>query len=112
MWFQQDGAKVHRTNRVLKYLDGQFGTRMLAMDSIQGQDWPARSPDLNPFDFFGWGFLKSKVFRPMPTTMPQLINRIRQEVNNLDPEMITRACLDVKKRCQRVINNNGGFIER
>ena len=32
------------------------------LDTIQRHDWPARSPDLNPMDFFYWGFLKSKVF--------------------------------------------------
>ena len=64
MIWQQDGARVHihRTKRVLTYLDGQFGDRMIAMDSYRGNDWPARSPDCNPLDFFCWGFLKSKVF--------------------------------------------------
>ena len=73
MWFQQDGAKVHRTTKVLKYLDGQFGERM---DSIKGQDWPARSPDLNPLDFFAWDYIKSRVFRPKPVT-----NEIMKLVN-------------------------------
>ena len=54
MYWQQDGAKVHRTKKVLQYLDGQFGPRMLALDSIRGVEWPPRSPDLNPLDFFVW----------------------------------------------------------
>ena len=54
MYWQQDGAKVHRTKRALKYLDGQFGPRMFALDSVQGVEWPPRSPDLNPLDFFVW----------------------------------------------------------
>lgn len=111
MWFQQDGATVHRTGRVLRYLDRQFGQRMMAMSSIQGHDWPARSPDLNPLDFFAWGYLKSRVFRPRPATMPQLIARIELEVKNLNSDMIKRACLDIKTRCQRVIASSGGFIE-
>ena len=36
IWWQQDGAEVHRTIQVFKYLDGQFGARMMVMDSIQG----------------------------------------------------------------------------
>ena len=43
----------------MTYLDGQFGSRMLAMDIIQGHDCPARSPDLNPLDFFLLGFSKA-----------------------------------------------------
>ena len=91
MIWQQDGARVHRTTRVLTYFDGQFADRMIAMDSYQGHDWPARSPDCNPLDFFCWGFLKSKVFTPKPAIMAQLKARIRQEVDRLDPAMIRRA---------------------
>jgi hypothetical protein len=98
MTWQQDGACVHRTRKALAYFDGQFGSKMLAKDSIQGHDWPSRSPDLNPLDFFCWGFLKSKVFSPMPHTMQQLKTRIRQEVANLDQAMIRRACADVNAR--------------
>ena len=54
MSWQQDRAKVHRTKKVMQYLDGQFGRNMLALDSIQGVEWPPRSPDLNPLDFFVW----------------------------------------------------------
>ena len=109
--WQQDGAKVHRTRKVLAYLDGQFGEKMFAMETIQGQYWPARSPDLNPLDFFCWGYLNQKMFMPKPATMQQLKARIRQEVLNLDRDMIRRACADLTDRCQRVISSGGGFIE-
>lgn len=111
MMWQQDGARVHRTQKVLTYLDGQFDDRMIAMDSYQGHDWPARSPDCNPLDFFCWGYLKSKVFSPKPGSMEELKARIRQEVDRLDPAMIRRACMDVKGRCQKLIVSNGGYIE-
>ena len=111
MTWQQDGARVHRTRKVLQYLDGQFAEKMFAMDSIRGQDWPARSPDLNPLDFFCWGYLKSKVFLPKPGNMEQLKLRIRQEVASLDPVMIRKACSSVYHRCSRVIAANGGYIE-
>jgi hypothetical protein len=54
MTWQQDGAKIHRTKKVIQYLDGQFGDKMLALDSTQGAEWPPRSPDLNPLDFCVW----------------------------------------------------------
>ena len=31
MWWQQGGAKVHRTIRMLKHLNDQFDARMIAM---------------------------------------------------------------------------------
>ena len=111
MIWQQDGAKVHRTIRSLTYFDGQFADRMIAMDSYQGHDWPARSPDCNPRNFFCWGYLKSKVFSPKPANMAQLKARIRLEVGRLDSDMIRRACMDVKTRAQKVIAAEGGYIE-
>ena len=58
---------------------------------------PVKIPNFNPVDFFAWGYIKSKVkvFRLMPATKLQVINRIRLEINHLDQEMITRVSLDI-----------------
>jgi hypothetical protein len=110
-YWQQDGTTVHRTVKVLRYLDGQFGERMLAMNSTRGMDWASRSPDLNPLDYFVWGYLKSKVFQPMPKTMTVLKNRIKVEVDNLDQDMVRRAVWDLRSRARRVVEKQGCFIE-
>ena len=54
MWFQQDGA-----------------TPLTAKHN----NWPPHSPDLNPLDFFLWGYLKDKVYTPKPATLQDLRNR-------------------------------------
>ena len=74
----------------------------------------ARSPDLNPLDFFCWGFVKSKVFTVggRPQSMRDLKNKITMVVNQLDSNMISRAVFDVRNRAQRVIEANGGYIEK
>ena len=54
IYWQQDGAKFHSNKNVLMYLNGQFGPGMFALDSVQGVEWPPRSPTLNPLDFFVW----------------------------------------------------------
>jgi hypothetical protein len=38
MTWQQDEAKIHR-DKDMQYLDGQFGDKMLALDSTQGVKW-------------------------------------------------------------------------
>ena len=50
----QDGAPPHTANRVIDYLDGQFGEKVISKRSLQGMEWPARSPDFNPLDFSVW----------------------------------------------------------
>ena len=95
----------------MQYLDRQFDNRMLAMSTINGFDWPARSPDMNPLDFCVWVVLKEKVFKPGPSTVEELKDRITLEVANLDKSMLKRACQDVRVRCERIIIAGGGFIK-
>ena len=50
------------------------------------------------------GYLKSKVYRPKPHNMEELKNRIMEEIQMLDPEMITRDCRDsLRGRCERFL---------
>ena len=53
-----------------------FCNLFISRKPINGIDWPARSPDLNPCDFFLWGYLKSKVYCPKPRTLDDLENNI------------------------------------
>jgi len=80
--------------------------------AIRGQEWPPRSPDLNPCDFCLWGLLKSKVYTPWPRNLDELEANIRREVNQLDPAMMTRALGDMKKRAQLCLAANGGHFEK
>jgi len=55
MFFQQDGAGPHNARIVTTYLNEQFPGRW--MGRYGPIRWPARSPDLNPLDFFFMGTL-------------------------------------------------------
>ena len=112
IWWQQDGATCHNTKTNMAYLDRQFQDRVLSRKPIQGLDWPARSPDLNPCDFCLWGYLKSKVYRPLPANLDELEANIRREVADLDPTMMRRAILDMKKRANLCIAKNGAQFEK
>ena len=95
----------------MRYLDTQFAGRVVSRKPIRGRDWPARSPDLNPCDFFLWGFLKSKVYSPRPATLAQLQANIQREIAALDPAMLLKVLRDVRVRAHRCIANNGGHVE-
>ena len=111
LYWQQDGAPCHVTNANIAYLERQFGVRLVSRRTQIGLDWPARSPDLNPLDFFLWGYLKSVVYNPRPATLDQLAHNIRQAIAGLDPAMINRAILDVKARAAACIAAQGGHFE-
>ena len=66
-YFQQDGATPHTANAVQTWLTGKFGDKFLPKHK-----WPPRSPDLNPCDYFLWGYLKGRVYSPLPKTLDDL----------------------------------------
>ena len=51
LWWMQDGAPCHRTNVVTNRLREVFRNRIIGLE--HAVEWPPRSPDLTPCDFFG-----------------------------------------------------------
>ena len=92
-YFQQDGAPAHYATSVRNWLDQTFPNRCIGR---RGQiEWPARSPDLTPPDFFVWGVLKNKVFAHKPRTIDELRQSIIQECSNIQPERCQKVVLSV-----------------
>lgn len=60
LYFQQDGAPPHYAVQVRQYLNDKFGNKWIGRGGpIQ---WPPRSPDLTPLDFYLWGEIKRLVY--------------------------------------------------
>ena len=69
-WFQQDGATPHTAKQTLTWLEDRFHGRIISLKTEQ--PWPPHSPDLNPPDFFLWGYLKDRVYTSKPWTIQEL----------------------------------------
>ena len=87
--FQQDGASPHTSHDALELLGDIFGENWIG--KYGPQNWPARSPDLTPADFFLWGYVKDKVFRTPVNNLTQLKRRITRAVRSVTPEMIKKS---------------------
>lgn len=105
----QDGAPCHAERRNIAYLNNQFNGRLVSRGAQR--EWPPRSPDLNPCDFFLWGYLKSKVYYPKPNNLQELQNAIEREVARLDPAMCKRAVLDIRSRARKCLLKDGKCFE-
>ena len=46
-------------------------------------EWPPRSCDLTPLDFFLWGHIKSLVYANKPETLGDLKDNIQREIANV-----------------------------
>ena len=67
----EDGARPHTANVVLDFLYETFNLRFSECHE-GGKLWLPHSPDINPCDFFLWGFLKEKVFQRRQENVAQL----------------------------------------
>ena len=72
--------------------------------------WPAHSSDLNPCNFFLWGYLKSKVYSNRPQSIEQLKDAIHQEATAILHEMICRVIDNFRERLRQCADNNGSHL--
>ena len=104
--FQQDGARPHTATTVQTWLTEKFGNKFIDKNS-----WPPRSPDLNPCDFFLWGYLKSVVYNPLPKTLDDLKVNLEREIKKINKDMLKSTFSNFEKRCHLLKSANGGHIE-
>jgi hypothetical protein len=104
--FQKDGARPHTATSVQTWLSERFGGKFIHKDL-----WPPRSSDLNPCDFYLWGYLKSVVYNPLPKTLNELKANIEREIKNISKNLLKSTFLNFQKSCELVISAEGGHIE-
>lgn len=110
MWWQQDGAPPHFARQVTTYLDATFPARWIGRNGVI--QWPPRSPDLTPLDFFLWGYLKEIVYVNQPRDVEDLQNKIIAACQTVTPAMITAACTrNLINRFEYCISENGNQFE-
>ncbi|GFU68138.1 uncharacterized protein TNCV_248021 [Trichonephila clavipes] len=67
LWFQQDGATFHTVRATIDLLKDTFGDRLISR--FGPVNWPPRSCDLTPLDYFLWDYVKSLVYADKPQTL-------------------------------------------
>lgn len=111
MYFMQDGAPAHYGLQVRAFLNETKPNRWIGR---QGPiEWPARSPDLTPMDFFLWGVVKNEVFGRSPRSIRDLRDFISDSFANInaDQDLCRRVCRSVSQRLQACSNNGGRQFE-
>ena len=108
-YFQQDGAPIHTANKVVKYLKSNFYHHWIGKKSDE-KEWPPRSPDLSPLDYFFWSYVQSQLMNYDLETKADLLNALKQEIPRVPKSMIQKACNSLLKRCEKCISVGGGQI--
>ncbi|GFX95548.1 uncharacterized protein TNCV_4825631 [Trichonephila clavipes] len=70
LWFQQDGATCLTARATIDLLKDPFGDRLISR--FGPVNWPPRSCDLTPLDYFLWSYVKSLAYADKPQTLDHL----------------------------------------
>ncbi|GFS49521.1 transposable element Tc3 transposase [Trichonephila clavipes] len=89
LWFQQDGATCHTARATIDLLKDTFGDHLISR--FGPVNWPTRSCDLTPLEYFPWGYLKSLVYVDKPQTLDHLEDNIRRVIADIRPEMLEKV---------------------
>lgn len=110
LWYQQDGAPPHYAANVRRYLDNTFQGRWIGRRGAI--EWPPRSPDLTPLDFFLWGYIKGIVYKNKPDTVEILKERIRNVIRSIQPNVVTNVQQEFVDRLWHCRAVNGGHFQQ
>ena len=101
LYFQQDGATSHTAIVTINLLKDTFGERLISRNGPI--NWPPRSCDLTPPDFFLWGYVKSLVYADKPETLDDLEANIERVIGDINPQILEKVAENLvsRKRCVR-----------
>ncbi|GFV86083.1 putative transposable element [Trichonephila clavipes] len=90
-FFKNDeGLKVTVNARsTIDLLKDTFGDRLISR--FGPVNWPPRSCDLTPLDYFLWGYVKSLVYADKPQTLDHLEDNIRRVIADIRPQMLEKV---------------------
>ncbi|GFV72309.1 transposable element Tcb1 transposase [Trichonephila clavipes] len=89
LWFQQDGATCPTARATIDLLKDTFGDRLISC--FGPVNWPPRSCDLTPLDYFLWVYVKSLVYADKPQTLDHFEDNIRRVITDIRPQMLKKV---------------------
>ncbi|XP_011859579.1 PREDICTED: uncharacterized protein LOC105557057 [Vollenhovia emeryi] len=107
-WFQQDGATAHTSAASINLLKTVFGDRVISR--FGPVNWPPRSCDLTPPDYFLWGYVKSLVYVDKPNSLDALEANIERVIDEIRPELCEKVVKNWTDRMAFIQRSRGGHM--
>ncbi|GFV17255.1 hypothetical protein TNCV_5103181 [Trichonephila clavipes] len=108
LWFQQDGKTCHTARATIDLLKDTFGDRLISR--FGPVNWPPRSCDLTPLDYFLWGYVKSLVYADKPQTLDHLDDNIRRVIADIRPQMLEKVIENWTSRLDYIRASRGSTM--
>lgn len=111
MVLQNDGAPCHYATQVRNYLNEAYPNRWIGRGGPIS--WPPRSPDLNPMDFFIWGYFKEIAYARESGSEQELRQKLTEaeRVVKENRAAFRRLKDNFLRRCRMCIAAGGGNFE-
>lgn len=109
--FQHDGATPHFSLLARNHLNANFVNWIGRGGPV---NWPPRSPDFSPLDYFLWGHMKTKVYQHKVDTKEELLVKIFNEFEIIknNPDIIRKAIENILRRAECCVHCEGGNFEQ
>ncbi|GFT17946.1 uncharacterized protein TNCV_4911021 [Trichonephila clavipes] len=108
LWFQQDRATCHTACATIDLLKDTFGDRLISR--FGPVNWPPRSCDLTPLDYFLWGYVKSLVYADKPQTLDHLEHNVRRVIADIRPQMLEKVIENWTSRLDYIRASRGSLM--
>ncbi|GFW17019.1 putative transposable element [Trichonephila clavipes] len=105
LWFRQDGATCHTARATIDLLKDTLGDRLISR--FGPVNWPPRTCDLTPLDYFLWGYVKSFVYADKPQTLDHLEDNIRRVIVDIRPQMLEKVIENWTSRLDYIRTSRG-----
>ncbi|GFU68920.1 DUF4817 domain-containing protein [Trichonephila clavipes] len=83
------GSNKTAQHATIDLLKDTFGDRLISR--FGPVNWPPRSCDLTPLDYFLWGYVKSLVYADKSQTLDHLEDNIRRVIADIRPQMFKKS---------------------
>ena len=110
--FVQDSAQSHRANQVQNFLKPQSKSRF-----VENTDWPPKSPDCNPLDYYVWDRVQEKVYSVRYCYLFATIDELKRRVCDVwdecaaDLPQIRKAIKQFLPCLEAIDTKEGGSIK-
>ncbi|GFV24953.1 putative DD41D transposase [Trichonephila clavipes] len=108
LWFQQNGATCHTTRDAIDLLKDTFGDRLIS--GFGPVNWPPKSCDLTPLDYFLWAYVKSLFYADKPQTLDHLEDNIRRVIADVRPQMLEKVIENWTSRLDYIRASRGSHM--
>ncbi|GFV18898.1 putative DD41D transposase [Trichonephila clavipes] len=108
LWLEQDGATCHTARVTIDLLKDTFGGRLISR--FGPVNWPPRSCDLTPLDYFLWGYVKSLVYADKPQTLNHLEDNIHRVIADIRLQMLEKVIDNWTSRLDYIRASRGSHM--